>query len=107
PGGVDADGTPTTDAAAILNGGKVWPIGFWKGSGLAIVLDAFAAILSEGADTASLTPGGGDAGVSQVFVAFNPRHLGGRDVAERTADILRSFAEKSPESRYPGQSAME
>jgi len=107
PGGMDAGGAPTTDAAAILNGGKVWPIGFWKGSGLAMVLDAFAAILSDGADTGALTPGAGDAGVSQVFIAFDPRRLDGGDAADRTADVIRAFAEKSPASRYPGQSALE
>ncbi len=105
-GGMDASGVATTDAGAILNGGSVWPIGYWKGSGLAILLDAFAAILSDGADTRSLTPGGDDVGVSQVFIAFQPKHLGGRDAAERTREMLQSFARLSPESRYPGQAAL-
>jgi 3-dehydro-L-gulonate 2-dehydrogenase len=105
-GGVDASGNPTTDPAAILNGGHPWPIGFWKGSGLAILLDAFAAILSDGSNTALLKPGGGDPNVSQVFVAFQPRHLGGRDAAQRTTEILRQLAEKNPDSRYPGATAL-
>ena len=31
-------------------------MGFWKGSGLAILLDTFAAILADGQDTLSLNP---------------------------------------------------
>lgn len=106
-GGVDASGKPTTDADAILNGGHAIPIGFWKGSGLAIVLDALAAILADGADTASLEAGGDDPGVSQVFIAFQPRHLGGRAAAQRTTEILNQLAANNPQSRYPGAAALE
>jgi 3-dehydro-L-gulonate 2-dehydrogenase len=105
-GGTDSSGNPTTSAAAILDGGTPWPIGFWKGSGLAILLDAFAAILADGAETKSLKPGSGDAGVSQVYIAFQPRHLGGRAPSERTAEILRDLVIKSPQSRYPGAAAL-
>ncbi|MGD1278427.1 MAG: Ldh family oxidoreductase [Tepidisphaeraceae bacterium] len=105
-GGIDASGNPTTDAAAILDGGHPWPIGFWKGSGLAILLDAFAAILSDGLDSASLKPGPGDPGVSQVYLAFAPAHLHGRPAAQRTGEILRQLAISSPQSRYPGQAAL-
>jgi 3-dehydro-L-gulonate 2-dehydrogenase len=105
-GGVDAAGTPSTDPAAILDGGSPWPIGFWKGSGLAILLDAFASILSDGSATHDLTPGGDDPGVSQVFLAFQPDRLGGRRASEQTHEIIRQFAQASPQSRYPGQAAL-
>jgi 3-dehydro-L-gulonate 2-dehydrogenase len=105
-GGTDASGAASTDAAAILNGGTPWPIGFWKGSGLAILLDAFAAILADGSETHSLTPGNDDLGVSQVFIAFQPNQLGGRAASERTREILHHLAEASPQSRYPGQAAL-
>ena len=105
-GGVDSAGQPTNDPAAILDGGRPWPIGFWKGSGLAMLLDSFAAILADGADTASLTPGNGDPGVSQVYIAFQPKHLGGRAASARTREIIEEFAKRSPDSRYPGQSAL-
>jgi len=105
-GGTDACGAATTDAAAILSGGSPWPIGFWKGSGLALLLDTFAAILSDGSATHSLTPGGDDLGVSQVFLALQPNHLGGRPAGQRTQEILGQFAQASPQSRYPGQAAL-
>ena len=105
-GGVDASGKPTKDASAILDGGSPWPIGFWKGSGLAILLDTFAAILADGNATATLRPGGGDIGVSQVFITFQPGHLNGRSAAKRTAEILEHLGETNPEARYPGQAAL-
>jgi 3-dehydro-L-gulonate 2-dehydrogenase len=105
-GGVDSKGNPTTDPAAILDGGHLWPMGFWKGSAMAIALDAFAAILADGANSAVLKPGQGDMGVSQVFIAIQPRHLGGRGAAERTAEILRDLAAKNPDARYPGEGAL-
>ena len=105
-GGTDASGAATTDAAAILNGGRLWPIGFWKGTGLAILLDAFAAILADGSDTHILKPGSDDLGVSQVYLAFQPKHLGGRAAGDRTREILHHFALASPKSRYPGQAAL-
>jgi len=39
PGGFDASGEITHDPAAILGTRRTLPIGFWKGSGLALVLD--------------------------------------------------------------------
>jgi 3-dehydro-L-gulonate 2-dehydrogenase len=105
-GGIDASGAPTTDPAAILDGGSPWPIGFWKGSGLAMLLDAFAAIIADGSATHDLTPGGDDPGVSQVFLALQPDRLGGRGAGEQTREIIRHFAQTSPQSRYPGQAAL-
>ena len=106
-GGVDAAGNPSRDAAAILDGGQAWPAGFWKGSGLAIILDAFASVLADGMTTSELekTPAG--LGVCQIFLAFQPRHLGGASSAERTREIVRHLAATNPESRYPGQAALE
>jgi 3-dehydro-L-gulonate 2-dehydrogenase len=105
-GGTDASGAPTTDPAAILDGGRVFPIGFWKGSGLAILLDAFAAILADGSATHSLTPGIDDPGISQVFIAFQPSKLGAREASARTREIVEELAKVSPDSRYPGQAAL-
>ena len=42
PGGCDEDGQLTTDPAAIEKSGRALPIGYWKGSGLSILLDLIA-----------------------------------------------------------------
>lgn len=106
-GGLDAAGNPTTDAAAILDGGVPWPMGFWKGSGLAIALDAFAAILSDGHHSAQIDAGGTDVGCSQIFIAFQPEGLGGAPASQRVTQIVQALEACDPACRYPGQSALE
>ena len=103
PGGVDAEGKPTSDPDEILQRGKMWPMGFWKGSGLAVVLDTFAAILSDGANSAQLTDG---LGLSQVFIAIQPGKLGDAGAAGRTRGVIEALAEANPEARYPGQAVL-
>ena len=44
--GLDAHGAPTTDAAAVLNGGTLLPAGGAKGSGLAIFIELLCAVLT-------------------------------------------------------------
>ena len=72
-GGYDAAGNLTRDPAAIEATRRLLPIGFWKGSGLAIVLDVIAALLSGGRATFQVpTDPERETGLSQVFIAFSP-----------------------------------
>jgi len=102
PGGLDAAGNVTSDPDEILERGTMFPMGFWKGSGLAVLLDAFAAILADGNDSAKLTDG---LEISQVFLAFAPGKLGG-DVAARTRGVIEALAAANPGARYPGQAVL-
>jgi len=107
-GGVDMHGQPSTDAAEILDGGHAWPTGFWKGSGLAILLDTLAAVLADGNNTADITSKGlGDHGPSQIFLAFRPDKLGGRVASQRTTELIDHLGRVNPDSRYPGQAALD
>ena len=45
-GGIDKNGNITRDPAAILETHQVLPIGYWKGSGLSLVLDLIASCLA-------------------------------------------------------------
>jgi 3-dehydro-L-gulonate 2-dehydrogenase len=73
PGGYDKEGNLTTDAAAILESKRALPIGFWKGSGLSLVLDLLATLLSGGDSTAVITQSGRkETGVSQVLLPLKP-----------------------------------
>ncbi|MGN6641104.1 MAG: 3-dehydro-L-gulonate 2-dehydrogenase [Mucilaginibacter sp.] len=72
PGGYDQDGKLSTDPTAILRSERVLPIGFWKGSGLSLVLDLLATVLSQGRSTATITQSGPESGLSQVFIAIKP-----------------------------------
>ena len=51
PGGYDAAGNLSTDPADIEASQRALPIGYWKGSGLSLVLDLLAAMLSGGLAT--------------------------------------------------------
>lgn len=72
PGGYDDAGNLSTDAAEILKSQRLLPIGFWKGSGLSLVLDLLATVLSQGNSTAKITQSKKESGVSQVFICIRP-----------------------------------
>ncbi len=55
-GGFDAEGNLTRDPAAIEKSWRPLPIGYWKGSGLAVVLDMIAAMMSLGQATHQIAP---------------------------------------------------
>ena len=55
PGGYDKDGNLSYDAAEILESQRLLPAGFWKGSGLSLMLDLLATALSQGNSTAKIT----------------------------------------------------
>jgi 3-dehydro-L-gulonate 2-dehydrogenase len=103
-GGFDAEGRLTRDPSAVEASKRPLPIGYWKGSGLSLVLDLTAALLSGGRATHQIGPEPErETGLSQVFVAVAP--TGGAAFAERVADeIVEHF--KGPEGegvRYPGE----
>lgn len=52
---LDADGNPTTDAAAALEG-TLLPIGGYKGYGLSLFVDLFAGMLAQGAFAGGVVP---------------------------------------------------
>lgn len=74
-GGFDAQGVLTTDPSAILESKRLLPMGYWKGSGLAILLDILAAVLSGGQSTNQISVTKEEYGVSQVFVLIDLSQL--------------------------------
>ena len=104
-GGFDAGGKLTRDPGAIEASQRPLPVGYWKGSGLAVVLDAIAALLSLGNATHQVPADPlRETGLSQVFVAMNPAAAGGGgdDVVN---GIVQSLHACNPENtvRYPGE----
>ena len=113
-GGYDVEGGLTRDPAAIEGSQRPLPVGYWKGSGLSIVLDMIAAMTSLGKATHELEKDLlHEAGVSQVFLALNPEALGNAGAAFRIADeIVESVhdsepAEKGTRVRYPGEKTLQ
>jgi 3-dehydro-L-gulonate 2-dehydrogenase len=112
-GGFDGEGRLTRDAAEIEATGRLLPIGFWKGSGLAMVLDMMAAMLAGGNATHQISRDPlREAGLSQVFVAVDPAALGDAGELDRIADgIVESVkaarpAEADGRVRYPGEETL-
>lgn len=109
-GGADADGRLTDDAAAILASGRPLPIGFWKGSGLAMMLDLVASTLSGGRATHQIEPDPmRETGLSQLFLALDPSAVGAPADADEVADaIVRHLLQDADGGvRYPGQRTLE
>ncbi|MDI2091238.1 3-dehydro-L-gulonate 2-dehydrogenase [Commensalibacter oyaizuii] len=70
-GGFDDNGNPTRDPGTIEKNRRVLPMGYWKGSGLSVVLDMIATLLSNGSSVAEVTEDNRDEyGVSQIFMAI-------------------------------------
>uniref|UniRef100_A0A7V5CSG3 3-dehydro-L-gulonate 2-dehydrogenase n=1 Tax=Acidobacterium capsulatum TaxID=33075 RepID=A0A7V5CSG3_9BACT len=113
PGGFDASGTLTHDPAAIEASQRPLPIGYWKGSGLALLLDAVAAVTALGNATHQLARDPlQETGLSQVFIAIHPAALDAAADTDRIADeIVASLhaaapAEPGRPARYPGEQTL-
>jgi 3-dehydro-L-gulonate 2-dehydrogenase len=109
PGGYDTEGNLSTDAAAIIESKRTLPVGFWKGSGLALVLDLMATTLSGGDSTAKITGRGHESGVAQVFIAIKPAN------DAQTAHLIEEIISYTKSSRpvtegepvsYPGENTL-
>lgn len=114
PGGYDEEGNLTCDPAAIEKTRRVVPIGYWKGSGLSIVLDLIGGMLTLGR---TVTKVGQECeseyGLTQVFIAIRPEVLNqdpdkAQEILNETLkDIQASIPEKEGHTvRYPGQGTL-
>ena len=108
-GGFDDEGHLTKEPGVIEKNRRILPMGYWKGSGLSIVLDMIATLLSNGSSVAEVTQENSDEyGVSQIFIAIEVDKL--IDGATRDAKLQRimdfiTTAERADENvavRLPG-----
>lgn len=108
-GGYDRTGNLTRDPGEILASRRPLPIGHWKGSALAVVLDAAAALVSGGQASHQIARQGAEYAVSQVFIALNVTALAGADDLDETVnaivDHLHTASALVPGEavRYPGE----
>jgi 3-dehydro-L-gulonate 2-dehydrogenase len=112
-GGFDNAGNLTRDPAAIEKSWRPLPIGYWKGSGLSVVLDMMAAMLALGQATHQLSHDPiHERGISQVFIAIDPRALGPQARSGKIVDaIVASLhnclpADEKKRVRYPGEETL-
>lgn len=109
-GGYDREGNLTRDPTEIERSERPLPIGFWKGSGLSLVLDLLAAGLSGGKAVHEITPE--ESALSQVFVAIDPRRLRQGDRDDRIVDEILDYVHEAtplhPDGAvyYPGERSL-
>ena len=101
---LDADGKPTTDAAAAL-AGTMMPMGGRKGAVLALLVELLAAALTGsrfGHEAGSFfTADGPPPGIGHLFVVFNPPAFSSVPLAARV-DQLAAAILAQPGTRLPG-----
>lgn len=109
PGGWDEEGSITTDPEAIARSRRVLPIGYWKGSGLSMVLDMIGAVLSGGNTVSDIGRRYTDeVGLTQVFLALDPAFTTPEQIDRIVQPILEDLRLAQPmedgtKARYPGE----
>lgn len=112
PGGFDHAGNLTSEPGPIEESMRILPAGYWKGSGLAILLDTLAAVLSEGLPSNAIdqVKAGSCTGCSQVFILIDPSQMGGAALSNQIADsVAASINQTTPDNpqrpvTWPGES---
>ncbi|MDS0282742.1 Ldh family oxidoreductase [Haloarcula onubensis] len=111
---LDADGHPTTDPAAALDG-TILPFGGAKGSGLAIAVEVLAGGLvgaAMGTDVTGTYHTDDPCTKGDLFLAIDPEALGVPAFGERASAFLADLTADEPaahvdEIRLPGQRSVE
>lgn len=107
PGGHDMQGNLTTDPEAIIHSKRALPIGFWKGSGLALMMDILVATLSGGRSTQDITNDKKEVDVSQVFICINPKQIDNAQIdAILTYTKSAGSTDGSHTIAYPGENTL-
>jgi 3-dehydro-L-gulonate 2-dehydrogenase len=111
-GGYDAGGHLTKDAEAILETRRLLPIGYWKGSGLSLMLDMLGAVLSGGKTTHEIGKLEAEYSVTQVFLAFHTSQFPDLDnILEQLDASIQDLHTAEPVDaersvRYPGEDTL-
>ncbi len=109
PGGYDSEGNLTTDPAAIEESQRPLPIGYWKGSGLTMMMDMIGSLLSAGDATVDIGEYDTEQSISQLFLCFDLDSIAGKDFYEQKMRHIVEFvksaetAEDAEEVFYPGE----
>lgn len=109
PGGYDEEGNLTTDPAAIEKTWRVLPMGYWKGSGISILLDLISTVLTNANSVQKIGTFGDEVGLSQIMIAIDPGKFNDTEITDRIVDELVEDIKASEPIReggtvfYPGE----
>ncbi len=110
-GGYDHNGNLSRDPGEIEQTERLLPIGFWKGSGLSMMLDIIAAILSEGDAVHQIGKRDHEYGLSQIFIAIDASKPGVID-SDAIIDNILEYNRSSDKIHqganiyYPGEQTL-
>ncbi|MCU7237281.1 Ldh family oxidoreductase [Pseudomonas peradeniyensis] len=104
--GVDADGQPTTDPKAILEGGALLPFGGHKGSALSMMVELLAAALTGGNFSWEFDwsghPGAKTPWTGQLIIVIDPNKAEGERFALRSRELVEQMQAVGL-TRMPGE----
>ncbi|HGM5581440.1 TPA: Ldh family oxidoreductase [Pseudomonas putida] len=104
--GVDAQGEPTTDPKAMLDGGALLPFGGHKGSALSMMVELLAAGLTGGHFSWEFDwaqhPGAKTPWTGQLIIVIDPSKAEGGRFAERSRALVEQM-QAAGLSRLPGE----
>lgn len=109
PGGYDEDGNLTTDPAAIEKTWRVLPMGYWKGSGISVLLDLISTVLTNANSVQKIGTFGDEIGLSQIMIAIDPAKFNDAETTDRIVDELVADIKSSVPAQeggkvfYPGE----
>lgn len=111
-GGFDSRGQLTNDPSEIIKTLRTLPIGYWKGSGLSLLLDILAAVLSGGLSVAEVSSQDMEKNLSQIFIAVDGSKVGDQhSIARVIKNIIDDLKTSVPDAsgkpvRYPGENVL-
>jgi 3-dehydro-L-gulonate 2-dehydrogenase len=111
-GGFDSQGNLTSDPGAIEASRRPLPIGYWKGSGLALMLDMVAAVLSGGHATHQIKADVlQETNLSQAFIAFDlpsiDKDAASAELVNQIIQFVQTPDALGDKARYSGQRTLE
>jgi len=112
PGGFDSKGELSYDAGSILETMRALPVGYWKGSGLSLLLDILASTLSGGLSVHEISEKETEYALSQIFITVSPYKFANKALVDSIIlNILDDLKKSRPaegvkEIRYPGENIL-
>lgn len=104
--GLDAEGVPTTDPRAVLDGGAMLPFAGHKGSSIAFMIEILAGALTGGPfgfeDRSSEYPGAQTPKAGQTVILVDPLRVPGSRYFERIESLFEAIAASGVE-RLPAE----
>ena len=115
PGGFDDDGQLTDDPGTIEATRRILPMGYWKGSGFAVMLDILSALFSGGLTTAGVDRKnlGSCGSCCQVFIAIDPLKINDQAFVDNAlAETIQQLRDSVPAAEngninYPGERSIQ